>query len=382
MTTAELALAFAICQPSLLGPLRAHYRLTHLDVLLLGRLCEEALVRERHLEVTIRTTTLAEHLGGRASIARSLNRLEAHGLLARHVRRVGRGGYLTLRLDLDRLLRPHHRAASKPSQSETVSSSARRPEEQGFRALAADLERRLVRRAQGGDREALEALAAYGVPLVRHLARRHAQDGVLVEDLIAVGNEALLRCIAEFDPQRGARLSTVAHTYLRNAMIDHLPNASVQPVNRRALGRRRQLEQLTDELTHTLKRAPTRTELAAAANLPAAQVERLLAHSDPVTLADADTLVDPSATTETAALAAHGQTELQRILGEAVAALPEPERVVLVHRFGLAGQPALSKEETALALGLPLTRVARLYADGLAQLRTAALIDSLRGWLS
>ncbi|HWM14541.1 MAG TPA: sigma-70 family RNA polymerase sigma factor, partial [Gaiellaceae bacterium] len=72
-------------------------------------------------------------------------------------------------------------------------------------------DRDLLRRYHdGGDLEARERLIEQYLPLVRSLARRYANRGEQLEDLVQVGCIGLIKAIDRFDVERGVELTTYA----------------------------------------------------------------------------------------------------------------------------------------------------------------------------
>jgi RNA polymerase sigma factor for flagellar operon FliA len=78
------------------------------------------------------------------------------------------------------------------------------------------------------------------LPLVRHLAARmiqRARPYLEMDDLIAIGTEALLRAFERFDPRRGVSFGTFAYLRVRGAMCEGI--GVVGPVSRGVIRRRK-----------------------------------------------------------------------------------------------------------------------------------------------
>ena len=72
-------------------------------------------------------------------------------------------------------------------------------------------DRELLRRYhEEGDLEARQQLIEQYLPLVRSLARRYANRGEQLEDLVQVGSIGLIKAIDRFDVDRGVELTTYA----------------------------------------------------------------------------------------------------------------------------------------------------------------------------
>jgi RNA polymerase sigma-B factor len=135
---------------------------------------------------------------------------------------------------------------------------------------SAAMRRRGLLRAfrEGGDLAARDRLVADCLPLVSSLARRYANQGEQLDDLIQVGSVGLLKAIDRFDLDRGVRFTTYAASVIVGEIKHHLRD------NVRLVRIPRDLRELCvrlyghrDELTAVLGRAPTNPELATAARV-------------------------------------------------------------------------------------------------------------------
>ena len=68
----------------------------------------------------------------------------------------------------------------------------------------------LIEKAQGGDKDANEALIKKNYPLAVSLAKRFTGRGTELEDLIQLALIGMLKAINSFDPERGCAFSTYA----------------------------------------------------------------------------------------------------------------------------------------------------------------------------
>ena len=65
--------------------------------------------------------------------------------------------------------------------------------------------------------------------LVVNLAKRYANRGLSLNDLVAEGNLGLVRAVEEFNPDAGVRFSTYAAWWIKQSIKKAMIN-SVQPV--------------------------------------------------------------------------------------------------------------------------------------------------------
>ncbi|MGH3113932.1 MAG: sigma-70 family RNA polymerase sigma factor, partial [Gaiellaceae bacterium] len=135
-------------------------------------------------------------------------------------------------------------------------------------------DRDLLRRYHGGgDLEARERLIEQYLPLVRSLARRYANRGEQLEDLVQVGCIGLIKAIDRFDVDRGVELTTYATPNIIGEIKRHFRDKgwSVRvPRGLQELNVR--LSQLLEQLTVQYERSPTIPELAKAAGVTEEEV--------------------------------------------------------------------------------------------------------------
>jgi RNA polymerase sigma-B factor len=180
----------------------------------------------------------------------------------------------------------------------------------------------------GGDRDARERLVRRYLPLVRAVARRHAQAGESLDDLVQVGTIGLIRALDRFDPRRGRDFLPFALPYINGEVKRHLRDrASTIRIPRR----------VQEHDAEAARRARS-----------------------PVSLSD-DPDAGPAAAGDLFDVVA-----ARVLVAEGARALDSRERrIVLLHHFG-----GLSQTEVAREVGLSQIHVSRLYRGALEKLRS------------
>jgi RNA polymerase sigma factor for flagellar operon FliA len=212
-------------------------------------------------------------------------------------------------------------------------------------------------------------LIELGLPLVRRIAFRMARrlpSSVQVDDLISSGTEGLLRAVDAYDPTRNDRFEPYAERRIRGAMLDELRSADV--LTRHGRNRMAQVSRAIAKLEHTLQRAPTEDEIAAALGLTLAEYQHLameLARAPAIgAIGDHDPDDVASAALDPAALFA--EAELRAQLAKAISELPERTAQVLALYY----QHDCTQAEIGKILGVTESRVCQILGEAIARLRS------------
>ena len=224
-------------------------------------------------------------------------------------------------------------------------------------------------------------------PLVKFVAGRlgaglpaHVDE----QDLVSYGLLGLIGAIERFDPDREIKFETYAIARIKGAIIDEL--RSLDWVPRSVRTRAREIERAIAELERTLHRAPTDEEIAAKIGITGEELEESLAEISRSSMAALDELWTPSAGGDQISLIdtiedtsgpdpeqSLEQTELKEALGEAIARLPEREKLVVTLYY----YEELTLREIGEVLGVTESRVSQLHTKAVLRLK-ARLSGGLR----
>ncbi len=224
------------------------------------------------------------------------------------------------------------------------------------------------------DPQVREELILAHMNLVRYLARKFANRGEPLEDLIQVGTIGLINAIDRFDPNRGTRFATYATPTIVGEIRRYFRDRGwAVKVPRRLQELNLAANKVIDELTQRLDRPPTVREIAE--ELDVTEQEALEA----MELGELYEL--PSLDSELGADSEEARSRLQDYVGEvdeeierferrsrlaeALRALSPRERKIIELRF--FGN--LSQTQVAERLNISQMHVSRLQQRALAKLR-------------
>ena len=126
-----------------------------------------------------------------------------------------------------------------------------------------DEEKRLARRAVAGDETAAERLVTANLRFVISYVKKYQGHGLDLSELVAIGNEGLLKAVRKFDPEHGVKFISYAVWWVRQAVLKALAEQtrSVRiPLNQNsALAGRRDFWPRSSAASPPIRRSPSRS---------------------------------------------------------------------------------------------------------------------------
>src|SRR6476659_545194 len=230
------------------------------------------------------------------------------------------------------------------------------------------------------DRALRDRLILTYAPLVKFVAGRlgsglpaHVDEG----DLVSYGLLGLIGAIERYDPERDVKFETYAIARIKGSIIDEL--RAMDWVPRSVRSRARDIERAIGELERKLHRAPTDEEIAdklgvstddlndslteiGRSSIAALDELWTVSSSGGDQVALIDTIEDTQGPEPQSELA---QTELKEALGDAIARLPEREKLVVTLYY----YEELTLREIGEVLGVTESRVSQLHTKAILRLK-------------
>lgn len=244
--------------------------------------------------------------------------------------------------------------------------------------LGAEEELSLARRVQCGDTKARDRMIKANLLLVVKIASDFTNRGVPLADLVSEGNVGLIKAVDRFRPGKGAKFSTYASWWIREAVHRCLCTQSrVVRLPAQALSKIGKLRRVAAALSTELGREPTSGELAEELGLSVDSVERWEAAARSNASLD-----EPIGGEEGYSLAATLRDETRPAADESMfdaescaqtlfllGVLSARERRIIERRFGLGGDEACTLEQVSAEFGCTRERVRQIQDAALRKLR-------------
>ena len=254
-------------------------------------------------------------------------------------------------------------------------------------------EKRLARLAQKGDEKAAERLVTANLRFVISYVKKYQGHGLDLSELVAIGNEGLLKAVRKFDPEHGVKFISYAVWWVRQAVLKALAEQtrSVRiPLNQNsALIRMSRTETF---LSQELGREPTDAEIAVALNdsVDNIRAARRMTSAEisldaPVERHEkgASTLGERFAGPESGDIEEHTDSRLMREFIDRVFEryLTPRERKILYLYYGLEeGSEAMTLEKIGALMGVTRERIRQIRERAFEKLRESPDGRALKGF--
>jgi len=224
------------------------------------------------------------------------------------------------------------------------------------------------------EREKLRAELVTGfLPVAQHIARRFANRGEPLDDLVQVATVGLINAIDRFSPDRGSDFFSFAVPTISGEVRRHFRDLGwSMRVPRRLKDMHVSINGVVSELSQQLGRAPKPSEIAEKLGVPVSEVLEGLEASEAYRSSSLDEMLSSEKGSATVGeLVGAADAELDRVdsrqaLRPVLAELAPRERtIVLLRFFGNMTQTQIAEE-----VGISQMHVSRLLAQTLERLRT------------
>jgi RNA polymerase sigma factor FliA len=233
---------------------------------------------------------------------------------------------------------------------------------------------------RSGDQGIRDRLILTYAPLVKYVAGRlgsglpaHVDEG----DLVSYGLLGLIAAIERYDPDRDVKFETYAIARIKGSILDEL--RAMDWVPRSVRSRAREIERAIADLESKLGRAPSDEEIATKVGISQEELDDSLTDISRSSIAALDelwtvsgsggdqialidTIEDESVPDPQSAMSA---TEMKEAIADAIARLPEREKLVVTLYY----YEDLTLREIGEVLGVTESRVSQLHTKAILRLK-------------
>ncbi|WP_161003933.1 sigma-70 family RNA polymerase sigma factor [Furfurilactobacillus milii] len=253
-----------------------------------------------------------------------------------------------------------------------------------------------LERFQGSrDTKSLELLVEANASLVKKIAFQYhnfAKVGYSLDDMVVEGEIGLLKAIEKFDLSLGNQFSTYATYWIRQAILRGLANQSTTvrlPVHLR--NTIQSMHKTAKLLTDELSRSPSIRELAVKMNVSTKTIIQLQTIENqfnsnlpsldkPVQGEQETTLLNLLPDQDYSVYDDIENADLTAQLDRLLATLTSRESEIIIQRFGLRNNEAMTLEELGKKYGLTRERIRQIEAKALKKMKRSSSEKYIDDW--
>lgn len=223
-----------------------------------------------------------------------------------------------------------------------------------------------------------EELIIEHLPQVRLIARKiheRLPETVALDDLISAGVVGLIGAIDNFDASQNVKLRTYAEFRIRGAILDSLRETDWAPRMKRRQAR--EMEAAVARAEQRLRRVPQEEEIAAELGIAVSEYRQRLTEIAALEIGELEYARDDegasnliryvAASDEDSPALQLEKAELERLIANAIEAIPRMERTVLSLYF----YEELTLKEIGEVMELHFSRVSQIKSQAILRLRNA-----------
>ena len=225
---------------------------------------------------------------------------------------------------------------------------------------------------ENDQRHAIDLMSYIG--LVKRIAiylKGRVPDYIQLDDMIQIGTLGLIEASKAFNSSVGVEFEVFAKNRVRGAILDEIRKLSSIP--RSAVSHLQQHNRVTMELSHSLGRAPTQTEIAEALGLSVDEFHKEREHANRFQTTSLE-LTNEESSDLTAQDLSSGNPEtlvankeISDSIALAISQLTEREQLVIA----LYHKEEMNLKEIGVILGVNESRVSQILSATVAKLRTS-----------
>ncbi len=256
--------------------------------------------------------------------------------------------------------------------------------------LSREDEDRYARLARDGEENAKNILIKSNLRFVVSIAKKYQTSGISLLDLINEGNMGLIKAAEKFDPDRGYHFISYAVWWIRQAIILAISQKASLirlPLNRTADIQK--IEKVNKKLENKLGREPIAAESAEDLEMDDEEINHLRNSTQDYVSLDSsygdseDTtilsmIVDPRIDSPDKKVL---DESLQEALHSVLDTLTESERQIIMMRFGLEENEAMSLQQIGDKFSLSKERIRQIEKKAIRRLRHPSRSQKLKSFL-